>query len=296
MWEPGSVSDFLPPDASALLSAWSDRVRRNREQVEHRRLALRKGGDFYAPVSSFFRADPYRDGDATLDALRALIRPGETVLDIGAGGGRYALPLARHAGEVIALEPSEGMREVLREGIEEYQIDNIRVVEASWPYDHPLRADVALICHVGYDIEAFGPFLEAMEETAERLCVAVMLSRPPPVRADPFWEAIYGEPREPLPALSEFLALQLSRGRLCEVSFVEHGGIAYQTEEDILHFLRQQLWISEGTSLDEQLRKIVPQHVHMEGGGIEFNADVGVLGIVSWVPPQQTANESGRTS
>ena len=278
------VSDPLRPDPTDALSAWADRVRRNREQVERRRLVLPERDDYYAPIAAWFRADPRREGDATLDALRDLVMPGDTVLDIGAGGGRYALPLALHAREVIAVEPSEGMRSVLTEGMEEHGIDNVRVVDTRWPAAEPLRADVALISHVGYDIEDVGPFLDAMEDAAGRLCVAALLSRPPPSRADPFWEAVHSEPRDPLPALPEFLALQLARGRLCEVSFVEYGGIAYDTEDDILRFLRQQLWIAEGSPQDEQLRKMIPDHIHPEDGRVEFNWDPGALGIVSWKP------------
>ena len=37
-----------------------------------------------------------------LDALLALVRSGETWLDVGAGAGRFALPIAR------ALDPSGG--------------------------------------------------------------------------------------------------------------------------------------------------------------------------------------------
>ena len=279
------MSDPLRPDPAAALDAWAERVRRNREQAERRRLALPEGGDFYAPIANWFRADPRREGDATVDALRALVEPDETVLDIGAGGGRYALPLALHARDVIAVEPSEAMRAVLTEGMAEHGIDNVNVVAETWPCEEePPRADVTLISHVGYDIEAFGPFLDAMEEAAERLCVAVMLSRPPPSRADPFWEAVHGEPRAPLPALPEFLALQLARGRLCEVAFADYGGIAYDTEADILRFLRQQLWIAPDTPQDAKLRAMLPDYVHEADGRVAFNWDPGVLGIVTWSP------------
>lgn len=219
-------------DATEALADWAARVRRNREQAERCRRAGPEGGDFYAPVASWFRADPRREGDAVLDALRALVRADETVLDVGAGGGRYALPLALHARETIAVEPSEGMRAVLREGMAAHGVANVRVVAERWPCADPPAADVALIAHVGYDVEAIGPFLDAMEAAASRLCVAVLFSRPPPSRADPFWEAIHGEPREPLPALPEFLALQRARGRRCETRSVEPArpsGTAWRT-------------------------------------------------------------------
>ncbi len=56
---------------------------------------------------------------------------------------------------------SKGLREIA----DDYAIENVRVVETRWPPEDPGRAgafgaDVALIAHVGYDIEAIGPFLE----------------------------------------------------------------------------------------------------------------------------------------
>ncbi len=279
------MSNPLRPDPATALAAWGRRVRLNREQVERRRVVLPDRDDYYAPIASAFRADPRRKGDATLDALRGLVRPEETVLDIGAGGGRYALSLALHCREVIAIEPSAGMRATLAEGMAEHGVGNVHVVETTWPVDKPLRADVALIAHVGYDIEDFGPFLEAMEAAAVRRCVAVMFSRSPASRADPFWEAIHGEPRERLPALPEFLALQLARGRLFEVSFVEAGRPMYDTEDDVLAFLRQQLWIGAGSPQDARLRAMLPDHIHDEDGRVAFNHDPGKLGIVNWAPP-----------
>src|SRR5262249_48035446 len=113
------MSDVLRPAPEDALRAWSDRVRANREQAER----LREGDpprDFYAPIASVFGADPRRTNEPALEVLRALARPGETWLDIGAGGGRYALPLALRAGRIIAVEPSEGMQAVLRGGMAEH--------------------------------------------------------------------------------------------------------------------------------------------------------------------------------
>src|SRR5437879_7298049 len=94
----GSV-DALRPSAAAALRAWAERVRANRDQVDRFREA--SPADFYAPVAAMFRADPRRRDEPSLEALRALIHPTDTVLDIGAGGGRVALALA--------LEPHQGV-------------------------------------------------------------------------------------------------------------------------------------------------------------------------------------------
>src|SRR5262249_6852988 len=90
--------------AAELETVWADRVRANRAQVDQIREVPDR--DFYAPVSSLFVADARRTGDEALDVLRELARPDDRWLDIGAGAGRYALPLATDVAEVIAVEPS----------------------------------------------------------------------------------------------------------------------------------------------------------------------------------------------
>src|SRR5436309_1347422 len=102
------MNDALRPSLEAALAEWGRRVQANRDQVERFR-EVGDGADFYAPIAAMFRADPSRQDEGALNALRQLVRPEETWLDIGAGGGRYALPIALLAREVIALEPSEGM-------------------------------------------------------------------------------------------------------------------------------------------------------------------------------------------
>ncbi len=60
------------------------------------------------------------------------------------------------------------MRNALRTGKEEHGITNTPIVGRSMarrprPTWRPARGDVSLIAHVGYDIEAIGPFVDAME-------------------------------------------------------------------------------------------------------------------------------------
>lgn len=46
-----------------------------------------------------------------LDVVRRHAQPGQRVLDFGAGGGQFALPLARLGMDITALEPDEGLRQ-----------------------------------------------------------------------------------------------------------------------------------------------------------------------------------------
>lgn len=274
----------LIPSAGEALEAWAAAVRANREQAERVREPSPEGAnDFYAPVARVFRADPRRTDEPALDHLLSLGEGGETWLDIGAGGGRYALPLALKVGQVIAVEPSEGMREQLQMGMAEAGIANVRVVEGRWPAAEPAKADVALIAHVGYDIEDIGPFLDAMEASARRLCVAVLLASSPASVAAPYFETIHGEPRNLLPALPQFLALLLARRRLFEVWLGERGGIGYPTREGALTALRLQLFLTPGSEKDRRLQKLVDE-LPEEGGVVRLARNSEPLGIVSWRP------------
>lgn len=54
------------------------------------------------------------------------------VLDLGCGTGAYTLPLSEICKEVHALDYSEGMLKVLKEKIEENNIDNIKILNKDW--------------------------------------------------------------------------------------------------------------------------------------------------------------------
>lgn len=272
-----------------LEEAWAARVRANREQAE--RLREVPVGDFYAPVSALFVADPRRTGEPALDVLQAMARPDETWLDIGAGAGRYALPLALSVKHVIAVEPSAGMRQALRTGLAEHGITNVRIAPGTWPEVldqlRPLpAADIGLIAHVGYDIEEIGPFLDAMEAASGQRCVAVLTDRSPASVADPFWPLVHGEARVALPALPELLDVLRARGRETEVVRVERSPRTFDSVPALTAFLRRQLFIAEGGDKDVHFRARLPDLITQRDGGWTLaDPPAGSIGVVSWTPP-----------
>jgi hypothetical protein len=277
------MSDVLRPEAASALQAWRHRVSANREQAER----LREGTpprDFYAAVASDFRADPRRSDEPALDLLRALVQPGETWIDIGAGGGRYALPLALLAKTVVAVEPSDGMRNVLQQGMAEHGISNIQIVPARWPMEAAPTADVALIAHIGYDIEEIGPFLDAVEAAARRLCVAVLVTPSPPYPAEPFWPAIHGEARVSLPSLTEFLVLLLARRRLFELRLCARAPLAHTDRDGPLRWLYQQLFVAPDTEKGRRLAALAREAITSRGGRWALSWKPASVGIVTWRP------------
>ena len=257
----GAARDRIdrPLDRAAAEAAWGARVRAHHEQTARVR-ETPEGGDFYAPVSRVFIADPRRTDDEVLDHLLPLARPDDTWLDIGAGAGRYALPLALRVREVIALDPSPGMLAALREQAAEHGIANVAAIEGRWPVD-PARgpapaADVALIANLGYDVEAIGPFLDAMEAAAGRLCVAILAAdRQPSAPAHAFWPPVHGEARVELPALDDFLDLLRARGREPRDVRVPRPVRGFPTRDELAGWLRNQLFVEPGSAKDAVLER-----------------------------------------
>ena len=278
------MANPLRPTQTEALAEWARRIRENREQVDRVR-EVGDGSDFYAPVAGRFRADPYRTDDPSLDVLRTLVAPGETWLDVGAGGGRYALPIALLAKQIIALDPSTGMLDILRDGMERHGIHNIRIVQGRWPpvenADILGHADVALISHVGYDIEDIGPFLDALEAAAPR-CVAIFMERPPASDANELWPEVHGEARIALPSLPEFLALQPARGRLFDVRLVPGIRSTYTDPEQALAFARRQTWVKPGSPKDQKLDALVRERLRKASGRLTLSDRPSRVGIVSW--------------
>lgn len=278
-----AAADPLRPDAELVERAWADRVRAEREQVER----LREVGpaeDFYAPLSSIFVADPHRTGDAVLDALLALTSPDDVWLDVGAGAGRYALPLALHVREVIAVEPSAAMTDALGASAREHGIRNVRILRDRWPMLAPPAADVALVAHLGYDVADIAAFLDALESAADRRCVAVMTERPPNSALGALWRAAHGEPRIALPALPELVSLLIARERAFEVRLAEREPRRIESR-DALHSLgRHQLFVREGTEADRRLREAIDALPVEPDGSVVPPGGPRWVGIVSWLP------------
>jgi SAM-dependent methyltransferase len=276
--------DPLHPALELVLSAWAALVAADKAQVEA--LPDRpRPEDFYAPVAEQFRADPRRSNEPVLEHLRSLIRPEDSWLDLGAGGGRYALPIALMARRVYAVEPSSGMREVLRSGMAQFGIDNIEVIDERWPGPSACPvADVGLISHVAYDIADIGPFLDQFEAHASGLCIAVLFERAPVSEFAPLWGPVHGQDRALLPGLRELVTLLFAKGRVPEIKLFDVRRPAFESLEALHRAARRPTWVREGSDQDARLRLAVEALAVKVEGGFALSDRPRSLGVVSWHP------------
>jgi SAM-dependent methyltransferase len=274
---------MLRPDPEELGREWERIVQEEYEQVESIREWHDK--DYYRPIAHHFTEDPHRIGDEILNRLREIGGHDTTWLDVGAGGGRYALPLALSGKAVIAVEPSEGMRNVLGSQAKEHGIDNLEIRDFRWPEgSSEVRADISLNAHVGYDIRPINAFIDGLERASRELCVSLMMDRAPSGGFVRLWERVHGFERQQLPAMREFVHLLLARGATPAIDLFPRS-FRPKDHEDLLQSARRRLWLVEGSEKDRRLQEILAE----ERAGIDDYEQPTVIAMIRWRPPGPAA-------
>ena len=108
-----------------------------------------------------------------LGAIESILPECESALDVGAGCGALAFPLARRLGRVTAIEPAPAMAKALREGAEARRLRNITVIEARWGDVSVAPHDLVLCAHVGELVRPDSGFLREASGVARRWVVLV---------------------------------------------------------------------------------------------------------------------------
>lgn len=104
-----------------------------------------------------------------VEALK--IEPGMRVVDLGAGSGVFARPMARAAapgGVVYAADIDEGLLAIIARSARAEQIDNLQTVHlASDEPAFPEPADLVLLCDTLHHIANQAPYLKKLRQSVK---------------------------------------------------------------------------------------------------------------------------------
>ena len=223
--------------------------------------------DHWAPYAAGFASDPYRTDDPLLERLAQELGPSDTLLDVGAGGGRYTLALALKCRSVTAVEPSASMVAVLRQHFMVFRLGNVSVVESRWEDAQVDVADVVVCVHVLYVVRDIVPFLRKLEAQARRRVVVVVYQVNPQAYTFPLWEWVHGESRLSLPCLSQLLDVLQELGIAAHREILSsHPSRTFDSPQRALEQLGQRLYVEPGGPKQRSLELALERYLEEADG------------------------------
>jgi SAM-dependent methyltransferase len=204
--------------------------------------------------------------DPLLDYVLENVSGEMTVLDIGAGSGRWSIPLARKAGKVTAIEPSGAMADALRENIADAGLNNVDVIQSSWEEAAVEPHDIVVCVQAVYTSADLAGFIRRMEQHCTGTCyLAVRLPPADGVIAELF-RAIYGHPYDSPNAIIAYNALY-SLGIYANV-LVEEGILNWENAsmEEAFARAKRHLHLESNTAHDGLICDTLSRRLHMRAG------------------------------
>ena len=144
--------------------------------------------------------------DPLLDFVLDYIDRRSTVLDIGAGDGRWTIPLAQKADAVCAVDPNEEMLKFLRENAETAKV-NIQIIQSSWEEAVVDSYDIAVCAHAMYSSSDLALFVNKMNKHAEKACFMALRLPPADGIIGELSNAIYSRSHDSANAVIAYNAL-----------------------------------------------------------------------------------------
>lgn len=191
--------------------------------------------------------------------VREQVTPVRSVLDVGAGTGRFALALAPHACHVTALEPNISMLSYLRQEAASRQLTNLTTLQCRWE-DAPtdLRADIVMCSHVLYPILDIVPFVQKLRAAAAQTCYIYMRAASYDALTAPLWQHFHGDERQQPPGYIHALDVLYELGIYTQVETIKMPfRWTYPTLQDAEDELMEQLILAENEQNRRELRELL---------------------------------------
>ena len=249
------------PNLTQAGAAWKTTVEAEHAQSDRFR-EVAGSEDFWRSVAHRFvppnKGEP--TSDDTFDRLAGLIASTGTVLDVGAGGGRLAIPLAEVCTRVTAVEPSEAMREQLASAAAARGVSNIDLVAATWEEAEVESHDLVICAHVVYTAREIESFISKLTAHAQQAVALVVFDKPAMAPYLPLWSKVHGEERISLPSLPEVELLLPQMGiKYRKIPLRPRDSRAFKTREQALNECMARLFIAPGSNKATVLAEVLDE-------------------------------------
>jgi SAM-dependent methyltransferase len=278
---------------SSAIETWQELVLARQVQMDaaYARL-LRSSDDFWERRADRFRAfsQSLPDDDLGLRLLRRLTGADSTVLDVGAGAGRYALAISPHVRRVVAVEPNAALAAHLRADAEAKGARTVEVVEVRWEEAEVEAADLVLCSHVLYPHADVVPFIRKLEQHAREACLVLVSAAwgEPPLLLE-LWQRFHGEPRVGQPDARHVFDVLYEMGIPPNVEVApmrQHGGQwSFATIEEAVAMCREHLILPPDPDLEPELRDALLAGAEpLPEGGLRLPGPPRLVAALWWRP------------
>jgi SAM-dependent methyltransferase len=226
-------------------------------------------------ASSYARSTHSRS-DEFLRVVEPYLGARKTLIDVGAGTGRHATPLAERLEWVTAIEPSDGMRAHIPAR------DNMTIVASTWEDADVAPADLVICSHVLYGVADPRAFIDKMQRSARERVFVMMRETDLPHPAAALRRQLAGHDGPRLPRFSELFMLLLQMGVAPDVNFIRYPIVTrYASMDEALADSRALF----GDGWDEdRARPLLSDLLKKEDGELVFDGGVAVSGVAHWQP------------
>ena len=169
------------------------------------------------PMAQVFRFDPLRELGPSLDIIASYVQPQDVLIDAGGGAGRVSLPLSRRCREVINVDSSPGMGAEYESLAKEAGLTNARLRQANWLDAAGIQGDVVFCADVTYFMRDIVPFIQKLNDAAQRRVMITLWSVPPPNRMARLFQLVHGEEQEAAPGHPQLLGVLWEMGLLPDI-------------------------------------------------------------------------------
>ena len=225
------------------------------------------------------------EDDPFLRRLRRVAMPSSTVLDVGAGTGRFAMPLAAHVEHVTAVDPSNAMLTVLRRDADQRGVTNVTTVLGRWEEAGDVVADIALSAFVLTLVPDAAAFVSKLDAAARDHVFLYLGSYAEDGVLDPLWRHFHGRPRAPGASYLDALALLGELGIAFDVSVVELANRRrFATIGDAVEHYREALLVPDAPDARRELERLLSFWLLGRRGSFRSPLRATPAAIIRWTP------------
>lgn len=224
-------------------------------------------------------------GDPLYRRLRKATGRRNTVLDVGAGPGRFTLALAPYVAAVTAVDPSGRMLDICRTQARALGLTNVTCIQGRWEEVDVAPVDVAFSSYVVTLVPDAARFLAKLDAVATERVFLYLGAYTADAVMDPLWRHFHGTPRKPGATYLDAADLLRELGVKPEIEVVEVPTRGrFKTLAEAAKSYCDELCLPDTPEIRKELRGLLAHWLVPRGDALGAPLKTVPAAVISWRP------------